>query len=111
MSAKTRQAQHRPERESARSKELNEARQQVKQLKKLVARLQKTIRKYETERGIALIIEQGDPEPVMAEAEPAPAPVPAPDPTRCDCGSNSFITFKTPSGKTLIRCKACKSSF
>ena len=98
----------RPERssEASQSKELHEARREVKALRKLVGRLQKTIQKYERERGIALVLEEADPEPAAVEpvAELAPVTI------GCACGSANYVTFTTPSGKKLIRCKACKAS-
>jgi hypothetical protein len=96
--------------EASQGRELHEARREIKSLRKLVGRLQKTIQKYERERGIMLVLEEADPEPAAPEAERAPVPDPEPV-VRCPkCGGSgdNLSAFRTPGGKTLIRCKVCR---
>jgi hypothetical protein len=107
--AKVRQVQHRPERETARGRELAEARREIKQLKRLVARLQKTIKRIEEQRSVQA---EASPES-LAEAEVAasvPVAIEQSDKDKClDCGSTSLVRFMTPGGKELIFCKNCKA--
>jgi hypothetical protein len=111
MAKANRQVQHRPERESARGKELAAARKEIRQLKRLVSRLQKTIRKLEDERGIEVTLEESSPEPTIADTETKtlPVEVAAEDPKCGKCGSTDLTKFVTPGGKTLIACRSCKT--
>lgn len=96
--------------EASRSKELAEVRRENKQLKKLVGRLQKTIQRYERERGITLVLEAAEPEPSAAEAMPEPEVQVESQPSGCpSCGGRNLINFTTPGGRTLISCKDCKT--
>lgn len=105
---KGRQTQHRPERENARGKELADARREVKQLKRLVSRQQKTIERMSSERGIAVALAEASPEPALATVEVV---IEKKDDDRCPhCGSNAIGTFTTPGGKKLTRCKNCKKA-
>lgn len=108
--SKQRQVQHRPDREPARGRELSEARKEIRQLKRLVARQQKTIRKLEDERGgaeVELIDSNPEPvkqgEPVLVVTEPAQAA------ETCRCGATNWATFTTPSGTILKACRTCKA--
>ncbi len=105
----TRQAQHRPEREKAKGRELSEARKEIKQLKRQVSRLQKTIRKMEDERGVTAEIEEASPDPTPADPKAVVLESEKRDQDTCGCGANVWVTFTTPGGKVLRSCKNCKT--
>jgi hypothetical protein len=109
--AKQRQVQHRPDREKARGRELAEANKEIRQLKRLVSRQQKTIRKMENERGITVELEEASPEPTTPRGEPQPVVLESQrDDDSCSkCGGTVWTTFTTPGGKTIKGCKNCKA--
>jgi hypothetical protein len=104
---KGRQVQHRAEREVIKGQELTAARKEVRQLKRLVSRLQKTIRKLEDQRGAPVEIESEE----VVVIEPTALTV-GQDQNKCSkCGSEDLTRFTTPGGKTLVACRTCKARF
>lgn len=107
MATQARQGQHKPERDGAKGRELTAAKQEIKQLKRQVSRLQKTIRKLEEQRGIDITIEEESP-PQSSRGESKPVVLDGQD--KCaDCGSTELVKFKIP-GKSVVLtvCKTCK---
>ena len=95
--------QHRPDRDRARNKEIQDLRSENQQLKKQVRRLQKQLTKFEGMRADAEA--EVEAEDALAEAEPLVEEV---DPDACvRCGSTDITLLKTPT-KVLKCCKACK---
>ena len=87
---------HRPSRDTQKAQELTDLKRENHQLRRRVARLQKQVEHLELLS------------PEEAEArEDLPA---APEVLRCEsCGSSQFLSFTTPSGKTISGCRSCQT--
>ena len=106
---KLRQTQHRPPAEGVRSRELNQVKQENKQLKRKVARLQRLLEKRGPEPEEAL-------EPTLAATESRTEPVPndsggaaaKAETWQCpNCGCREYSGFATPTSLFRV-CTLCK---
>ncbi len=98
-------SQRKIEGERTKAKQVGELRQEIRQLKRTISRLQKQLDKRMT-----------DPQPLEESPEvttfagPPVEIVVEVDPNACqNCGSLNLSSFKTPGGKILVGCRDCKA--
>ena len=102
MPPKNRVTPHRPIREDAKAKEIQDLRSENKQLKKAVTRLRRELDKART----------GIDDPLLTQPEEELPEKASESVVRCpDCSSTHVVAFTTPSGKTLALCKTCDKRF
>ena len=102
---KTRQQQHRPARsERVQGRELVEAQREIRRLTRELTRLRRQLERQPEpgeESPVPLRAREGSAQAVAASKKKLDRP--------CDCGSNAWTEFRTPSGKVLAVCSSCHS--